>query len=76
MRLAMEEVQVPDNLLTLKCLVIPGQDLLDIRALRNDVGDLKCYIRYLGFNESHGSDHRGTRIHVANNAVTSFSDVF
>jgi hypothetical protein len=70
-----EEVQAPDNSQTLKCLVIPGQDLLDIRALRQEVGELNCYIRYLGFNESHGSDHRGTRIHVANNSVTSFSDV-
>ena len=70
-----EEVQLPDISKTLKCLVIPGQDLLDIRALRNDVGELKCYIRYLGFNESHGSDHPGTRIHVANNSVTSFPDV-
>ncbi|MGD0089647.1 MAG: hypothetical protein ABSE73_06975 [Planctomycetota bacterium] len=60
---------------TLKCLVIPGEDLLDIRALWRDVQHFKCPIRYLGFNEGHGSDQQGTRVHVANNAVTSLSRV-
>jgi hypothetical protein len=60
---------------TLKCLVIPGEDLLDVRALWRDVNELNCHIRYLGFNESFGSDHKGTRIHVANNAVLSLPRV-
>ncbi|MBI3853499.1 MAG: hypothetical protein HY298_24895 [Verrucomicrobia bacterium] len=55
----------------LRCLVIPGEDLLDVRALWRDVNELNCFIRYLGFNESQGSDQKGTRVHVANNAVTS-----
>ena len=55
----------------LNCLVIPGDDLLDIRSLWRDTKDQGCHIRYLGFNERHGSNHPGTRIHVANNAVTS-----
>jgi hypothetical protein len=55
----------------LKCLVIPGEDLLDVRALWRDVDELNCHISYLGFNESVGSDQKGTRIHVANNAVLS-----
>jgi hypothetical protein len=59
----------------LKCLVIPGDDLLDIRALWRDTEDQNCHIRYLGFNERHGSDQKGTRIHVANNAVTSLPRV-
>lgn len=59
----------------LRCLVIPGDDLLDIRALWRDTSDLNCTIRYLGFNESHGSGQQGTRIHVANNAVTSLDRV-
>ena len=53
------------------CLVIPGDDLLDIRALWHDTGALNCYIRYLGFNAGHGSDQVGTRVHIANNSVTS-----
>jgi ribosomal protein L30E len=59
----------------LRCLVIPGEDLLDVRALWRDVNQLNCFIRYLGFNESHDSNQRGTRVHVANNAVTSLPRV-
>lgn len=59
----------------LKCLVIPGDDLLDIRALWRDTSELECHIRYLGFNEKHGSNQQGTRVHVANNAVTSLPRV-
>lgn len=59
----------------LRCLVIPGDDLLDIRALWRDTEEQNCHIRYLGFNERHGSDQEGTRIHVANNAVTSLPRV-
>lgn len=59
----------------LRCLVIPGDDLLDIRSLWRDTSGLDCVIRYLGFNESHGSNHEGTRVHIANNAVTSLDRV-
>lgn len=59
----------------LKCLVIPGDDLLDIRALERDTESIKCYIRYLGFNESHGSNQLGTRVHIAHNDVTSSSRI-
>jgi hypothetical protein len=70
--------RLPDNFAqdySLKCLVIPGEDLLDMRALWRDIQDLNCHICYLGFNEGHGSDQTGTRIHVANNAVTSLPRV-
>lgn len=69
-----EEFQVPEDIRlqrTLSCLVIPGEDLLDIRALWRDIKPYRCPIRYLGFNESHSSDQVGTRVHVSNNAVTS-----
>lgn len=59
----------------LRCLVIPGDDLLDIRSLWSEVSPLDCYIRYLGFNEGHGSQEEGTRVFVANNAVTSLAGV-
>lgn len=55
----------------LACLVIPGDDLLDVRALWRDTELVNCHIRYLGFNEGQGSDQEGTRVHIANNAVTS-----
>jgi len=59
----------------LRCLVIPGDDLLDIRSLWNEINPLDCYIRYLGFNERQGSDEEGTRVFVANNTVTSMAGV-
>jgi len=65
---------LPESVLlqrSLNCLLIPGEDLLDIRALWRDIQKLNCYIRYLGFNESEGSNQEGTRVHVSNNAVTS-----
>lgn len=60
----------------IKCLVIPGDDLLDIRCLHEDIEGQNCSIRYLGFNESAGSKHPNTQIHVANNALTSLPRVW
>lgn len=59
----------------LRCLVIPGNHLLDIRSMWTAVSPLDCYIRYLGFNEGHGSGDIGTDVYVANNAVTSLGGV-
>ena len=59
----------------LRCLVIPGNDLLDLRSLWKEHLPHNCFIRYLGFNEVQGSDQRGTRVHVANNEVTSLARV-
>ncbi len=59
----------------LKCLLIPGDDLLDVRSLWKEILSKHCYIKYLGFNEVQGSDQPGTRVHVANNEVTSLSRV-
>jgi hypothetical protein len=73
------ELQLPDGVFlerALACLVIPGEDLLDVRALWRDVQGLNCWIRYLGFNESHGSNQIGTRVHIANNDVTSLPNVW
>lgn len=59
----------------LRCLVIPGDDLLDIRSLWNVLRPHQCFIRYLGFNQGQGSEEPGTRVHVANNEVTSLERV-
>ena len=59
----------------LRCLVLPGEDLLDVRALYRDIDELKCRVKYLGFNESEGSDEVGTRVHISNNEVTSLPNV-
>ncbi len=59
----------------LRCLVIPGNHLLDVRSMWTEISPLDCFIRYLGFNEGHGSGEVGTDVHVANNAVTSLDGV-
>ena len=59
----------------LRCLVIPGNHLLDVRSMWTAINPLDCFIRYLGFNEGHGSGEVGTDVHVANNAVTSLEGV-
>ena len=71
-----EALEVPTGVALerpLRCLVIPGDDLLDLRALWRDLRPWNCFIRYLGFNESQGSDQLGTRVHLANNDVTSLA---
>lgn len=59
----------------LSCLVIPGNHLLDVRSMWTEISPLDCFIRYLGFNEGHGSSEVGTEVYVANNAVTSLPGV-
>jgi len=59
----------------LRCLVIPGNHLLDVRSMWAEISPLDCFIRYLGFNEGQGSEEVGTDVHVANNAVTSLEGV-
>jgi len=69
-----EPSDIPDSVVIsqpLSCLVIPGDDLLDIRSLHRDTEDIHCYIRYLGFNHRHGSEQPNTRVHIAHNDVTS-----
>ncbi|MEM9944053.1 MAG: hypothetical protein AAF939_21030 [Planctomycetota bacterium] len=73
-----DEVEIPESVeinQPLKCLVIPGDDLLDIRSLHRDTESIQCYIRYLGFNQGHGSDQTDAKVHVAHNDVTSSSRV-
>ena len=59
----------------LNCLVIPGDDLLDVRSLHRDTESIQCYIRYLGFNSGKGSEKKGTRLHIAHNDVTSLDRI-
>ncbi len=71
-------VEIPDTIRIdrpLKCLVIPGDDLLDIRSLHRDTESIQCFIRYLGFNDGHGSQQIGTRLHIAHNDVTSLTRI-
>jgi len=70
--------EVPESLMIerpLRLLVIPGDDLLDLRSLWKEIQPFQCYMRYLGFNSSQGSTTEGTRVYVSNNEVTSLSRV-
>lgn len=69
---APDSVQVPNPL---RCLVLPGDDLLDVRSLWQRVNKLGCWIKYIGFNSSQGSKHLGSRVHVATNAVNALDKV-
>ncbi len=59
----------------LRCLTIPGDDLLDLRSLWNDIQDTGCRIRYLGFNSRFGSNQTDTRVHLATNDLNSMDRV-
>ncbi len=70
--------EIPEGVILdrpLRCLVIPGDDLLDLRSLYKDTRPFNCYIKYLGFNQGQGSDQKRTRVDVANNEVTSLKEV-
>lgn len=55
----------------LNCLVIPGNDLLDVRSLCNAVESENCHIRFLGFNNTGGTGVND----VAENAVRALPTV-
>ena len=70
--------EIPEAILVerpLRCLMLPGDDLLDLRSLWNYIRPKECWIRYLGFNETHGSQQQGSRVYVSNNEVTSLDRV-
>jgi hypothetical protein len=69
---APDNVQVPSPL---RCFMLPGDDLLDVRSLWQRVNKLGCFIKYIGFNSSQGSKHEGSRVYVATNAVNSLDKV-
>lgn len=59
----------------LTCLSIPGEDLLDLRSLQKKMEPRGHRLKYLGFNKGHGSNEEGTKLHIANNQVTSLRGV-
>lgn len=59
----------------LRCLMIPGNHLLDVRSLWRALQDSKCKISYLGFNSSQGSKDEGTEVHVAHSAIKALPGI-
>jgi hypothetical protein len=58
-----------------RCLVLPGEDLLDVRCLRSGLQREDCELRFLGFNNSAMAQERRRRLDVAENAVTQLSKI-
>lgn len=59
----------------LRCFTLPGDELLDIRCLREKLQAEGCYLRFLGFNNTL-RDHKALRkMAVSESAVTQLSRV-
>lgn len=67
-----EEVRIERPL---RCLLIPGDDLLDVRSLWGELQSEGFYITFLGFNNTVSSDERRRQMDVAESAVTQLSKV-
>ncbi len=76
---SIREQEVPEDIRVerpLKCLVIPGDDLLDLRLLWKALEGLKCWIKFLGFNSSMRADRYREQVHSSLNDVFTKSRVF
>jgi len=73
-----EENLAPENVRIerpLRCFLLPGDDLLDVRSLWGQLQCEGCYLRFLGFNKSlQDKDHR-RKVDVAESAVTQLTKV-
>lgn len=59
----------------IRCLVLPGEDLLDVRCLWRGLQNEGCELRFLGFNNSAVAQDRRRLLDVAENAVTQLSKI-
>ncbi|MEK7781723.1 MAG: hypothetical protein AAB370_09535 [Verrucomicrobiota bacterium] len=58
-----------------RCLVLPGEDLLDVRCVWRGLQEEGCELRFLGFNNSAMAQERRRHLDVAENAVTQLSKI-
>jgi hypothetical protein len=59
----------------LRYLSLPGEDLLDIRILRECCATKGLKLKYLGLNDEHASDEPNTWLHVAWNQVNAMDGI-
>jgi hypothetical protein len=59
----------------LKYLSLPGEDLLDVRVIRECCDQKEVSLKYLGLNESHSSADPDTWLHLAWNEVNSLAGI-
>jgi len=72
------EASTPENFRVerpLRCLVLPGDELLDIRSLWQELQHEGCYLRFLGFNNTIHTKAKRRQIDVAESAVTQLAKV-
>lgn len=73
-----EENLTPENIRIerpLRCFLLPGDDLLDVRSLWTQLQNEGCYLRFLGFNKSLQDEERRRRVDIAESAVTQLTKV-
>jgi hypothetical protein len=58
-----------------RCLVLPGEDLLDVRCVWRGLQEEGCELRFLGFNNSAMAQDRRRHLDVAESAVTQLSKI-
>ncbi len=58
-----------------RCLVLPGEDLLDVRCVWRGLQDEGCELRFLGFNNAAIAQERRRLLDVAENAVTQLTRI-
>jgi hypothetical protein len=59
----------------LRCFMLPGEELLDIRCLWEKLQSEGCYLRFLGFNSGMGSEEKRREMAVNESAVTQLAKV-
>jgi hypothetical protein len=59
----------------LHCLVLPSDELLDVRCLWEALQRDGCGLRFLGFNNTISTDERRRKMDVAENAITQLAKV-
>lgn len=70
--------EVPETLRIerpLRCLLLPGDELLDVRCLWQKLQTEGCYLRFLGFNSTITTDERRRQMAVTESAVTQLDKV-
>lgn len=58
-----------------RCLVLPGEDLLDVRCVWRVLQDEGCELRFLGFNNAAMAEERRRHLDVSENAVTQLARI-
>jgi hypothetical protein len=69
---------VPETLIIerpLRCFVLPGDELLDIRCLWQKLEGEGCFIRFLGFNSTLNTPERQERMALTEGAVTQLAKI-